>query len=298
VTPGANQSLILPQTIDNQYVLHVSPSEAELKVMQKTELEAFLALSLPVADSLTALRQSLGEQTGEAAASDTEQSSEAAVTTPATEGEVQATPDVVQLQVTALDNLLPTLTSLNQALQASDSLAQVYGSTAQWLQSQMNTIAGTGIAMPPETEAFVQQINALSSMEKPVYYSNNECLMASLSARWGNSNIDNAPCTISNRAMYVEQGDYVGNNGPAFNVVAAEFPTPVAAGWAVKQLFYRARFIGFTGDFALDDIIEYNYFFSQIDGVYTLAWSHDNWVYSISSTSSDQIDTIIKVFPF
>ena len=98
--------------------------------------------------------------------------------------------------------------------------------------------------------------------------------------------------------MYVEQGDYINTDGASLNVVVAEFPRPVDAAWAVKQLFYRARKIGYTGNFALNDIIAYNYFFSQIDGIYTLAWSHENWVYSISGWSNEDIDRMVKVFPY
>lgn len=293
------QFLILPESIGNQYSLQIPPSDVELEVRRMAERDAFLAASLPAAETLTTLRESMSVPADDetTAAAETQEAAAEVEATPLAESEAQPTVDPVQLQVMALDNLLPTLTNLNTTLEGSDSIDPVYSVVAQ-LQTQLTSLAATGITLPPEVEAFSQHLNALPVREAPIDYSNNVCLMAALSARWGNDNVDNPPCTITQRAMYVEQGDYLGSDGSKINIVAAEFPRGEDAAWAVKQLFYRARFIGFTGNFALDDIIEYNYFFSQINGVYSLAWSHGNWVFSISGVSSDKIEAVARTFPY
>ena len=179
-----------------------------------------------------------------------------------------------------------------------NSIELVQASAAD-IQNQLNILAASGITLPPEIEAFKQRIDELAALPAPVRYTNNECLMAALPRPVAtDANARPLPCGITQRATFVEQGTYVKNDGTVFNVAVAEFPRPVDAAWAIKQLFYRARAIGLNGNFALDNIIEYNYFFSQIDGVYTLAWTHEGWVYSISGASVDTLDTLVKVFPY
>ena len=153
--------------------------------------------------------------------------------------------------------------------------------------------------MPPEIAPFKQRIDELAMLEPPVVYRNNECLMAALAQQDVQDETSSTPpCSITQRALYVEQGNYVNSEGAPFNIAVAEFPRPVDAAWAIKQLFYRGRVTGVTANFALDNIIEYNYFFSRIEGVQTLAWTHENWVYSISTDSSTDLDNLMKVFPY
>ena len=153
--------------------------------------------------------------------------------------------------------------------------------------------------MPLGVEPFKTRIDELAAVEPPIIFRNNECLMAAKPIeRAKDETFSLPPCRITQRAWFVEQGEYVNSEGKSFNIAVAEFPRTVDAAWAIKQLFYRARAIGFTGDFALDNIIDYNYFFSQIETVYSMAWSHDNWVYSVSGYSAGDIDAMMKMFPY
>jgi hypothetical protein len=297
-----NRFLVLPATIADQYVLQIPPTEVEQAAIRKAELDTFLALSQPVETSLTALRQSLSEQLP-AVAVVTEMVETAVEVTaaPTTDSAVVSTvvPTVnpIQAQFTAVDHVLASLTSLNQALQASVSIDPVYVYIPQ-LQNQLNALVASGITLPVEIEPFSQRISELAAAQPSIVFRNSECLMNALVPV---NEIDEAiarPCGITQRAMHAEQGDYISADGTSLNVVVAEFPRSVDAGWAVKQLFYRTRKIGVTGDFAMNDIIPYNYFFGQTEGVYTLAWSHQNWVYSVSGLSGEAIDSLMKVFPY
>ncbi len=195
----------------------------------------------------------------------------------------------------ALDGVLMPLETLNDNLKEADSLDPVRAQIPD-LQSKLSLLAGSGLTLPPEVTAFQQHLDSLPAVKAPVYYNSNECLMAALTPAKDSETVP--PCDITQRATYVEQGSYLNQKGAEFNVVIAEFPRSVDADWAVKQLFYRARGIGQTGNFALDNIIEYNYFFSQIDLIYTLGWSHDNWVYSVSAATIDDIDSMMTAFPY
>ncbi len=299
----ADRFVLLPDIIANQYVLQIPPTEEEVQAVRQAELDAFLALSLPVADSLTVLRETLGEQPGEPVVA-TEAEAVVDASEPVVTDDGDAVPtavptvDPIQIQVTALDGVLTPLVTLNEALGEADSIDLVYEAAAP-LQQQLNMLEASGIGLPQGFEPFKQRIDELTLVEPTTTYQNNDCLMAALDPKFGKNHLtENPPCTITQRAMFVEQGEYVDQNGKTFNVVVAEFPRPVGAAWAVKQLFYRARFVGVTGNFAIDDIIEYNHFLSRADDVYSLAWTHDNWVYSISGASIADIDAMMKVFPF
>ena len=295
-TTAGEQFLVLPDQIGDQYVLQIPPSEDQLLAAHQAEVDAFLALAQPAADALTALRQSLSPQP-DASAPATSADTTVATAVPDAQAvpTVVPTVDPVQLQVMALDSVLTPLTTLNATLQDANSI-QAAQNAAFELQTGLNNLEGSGISLPPEIEPFKQGIEELAALPAPVWYTNNECLMAALPRE--DKPDEPLPCGITQRATFVEQGTYVKNDGTVFNVAVAEFPRPVDAAWAIKQLFYRARAIGLNGNFALDNIIEYNYFFSQIDGVYTLAWTHDGWVYSISGPSVDTLDALVKVFPY
>lgn len=307
-----DQFRILPATIGDQYVLQVPLTETEQDSLKQMELDSFLALSQPAEAALASLRHSLSEQLGTAAEPAAEvvepTADSAAVPTDSALALVPTidltvmptmapTVDPIQTQINALDQVLATLVPLNAGLQTANSIEPVYG-VAPELQNKLNALTVSGITLPADVESFSTRISELAALEPPIIFHNSECLMDALVPEGESEDRANRPCGITQRALYVEQGDYIGTDGTAFNVVVAEFPRSVDAAWAVKQLFYRARKIGNTGNFALDNIIEYNYAFSQIDGVYTLVWSHDNWVYSVSSFSTEDIDRMMQVFPY
>ena len=323
VTPEDDRFLLLPQRIAENYVLQIPPTDEEMQAINQAELDEFLVLSLAAEESLTTLRESLSGMIVEPVETVVaEETNVEVVATPIANEEVALTPvvevdalgtpiavteivptaaptvDPILVQVMSIDGVLTPLVALNETLQDADSIEAAYVS-APVLRGQLHALEGTGINLPLEIPPFQERINELSEVEPATIYQSSECLMDSLYVEGAVEDPDEQrPCSIIRRALYLEQGDYVANNGAEFNIVVAEFPRPVDAAWAVKQLFYRARFVGATGDFALDDIIEYNYFFSQIDGVYTLGWSHENWVYSISTVSAVDIDSLMKVFPY
>ena len=55
--------LILPDTIAEQYVLQIPPTDEELQATRAAELEAFLALSLPVEDLVDRLARHAARRT-------------------------------------------------------------------------------------------------------------------------------------------------------------------------------------------------------------------------------------------
>jgi hypothetical protein len=77
----------------------------------------------------------------------------------------------------------------------------------------------------------------------------------------------------------------------------AEFASHEEATSAVSSLYHYGRSIGRTGNFSLDTI-EYDYFFHYADSLYTLSWSHEQWVYSVSAPSFEELDAFLTRFPY
>ena len=152
------------------------------------------------------------------------------------------TVDPIQLQLTALDGVLTPLVTLNEALQQESSIDMVYGSVGL-LQSQLNGLAASGIDVPLGVEPFKLRIDELAAIEPPVIYRVNECLMAAKALEIDlNATFNLPPCGITQRAWFVEQGEYVNSAGRSYNIAVAEFPRPVDAAWAIKAIVLSFTF--------------------------------------------------------
>ena len=130
---------------------------------------------------------------------------------------------------------------------------------------------------------------------RPVVYRTNDCLISSqVIVRRDEAYVQ--PCTIGNTATFVEQGMYVFGE-KQFNIAAAQYPGHDMATQAVRDIFKFARTAGTTGNFSVGPIA-YDYVYSFADDIYTLTWSHEEWVFSISTDNSIDLDNLLKVFPY
>lgn len=291
---------VLPDTI-GAYVLQIPPSAEEVQAVNEAELAAFLALSLPVERSLTALSDSLNERV--AAIPVVEEAPPEADAEVAEDGEaapvIAPTVDPVLLQLTAVDVVLAQLTTLNEALEDDDSISLAVAQ-ARPLHGAINGLIASGVAVPLGVEPLKVRIEELAAIEPPLIYMINDCLVTSMPVLSDNDTRVFPPsCNLTQTALWVERGEYIhSDNGKSIDVTITEFSRPEDAAWGVKQAYYYGRFIAATGDFAMNDVLEYNYFFSFANGLYTLAWSHENWVYSIATDTPIEIDSLMKNFPY
>ncbi len=304
------QFVVLPPAIAEYYVLQIPPSAEEAEARAEAELEAFLALSVPVEDGLLTLQETLAEQVvaqAEAAAAPTQAAAPAEVSAAAIEVlptaivmDATAVPtaaptvDPIQAQSTAVNNALLELQAINLAVEEAESIAAVYPKVAA-LQSSIGALTSAGVTLP-ELDAFNAHLTALAAVEPPTVYQINDCLRSSKMIVRRQDTAAAPPCVIDQTATYVESGNYL-FDGQEFNVVAAQYPHHAAATTAAKQVFYHTRSVGRTGNFALGPI-EYDYVFSFADGVYSLTWTHENWAYSLSTKDNKALEQFVKFFPY
>jgi hypothetical protein len=288
--------VVLPQTIGENYILNIPPSEEEAKAAAEAEIEAFLALSVPVEMALTNVQSTLAE------AAATETVTEAVVPTAAAETvptaaataapTIAPTVDTLPIQNAAVNAALLELTMLNDTLAEVESIEPVFAKLPV-LQKVVADLAAAGVVLP-EADALNARLTELAALERPTYKIN-DCLMSSkiVSGR----DRDFVPvCTIENTATFVERGDY-SYNGEIFNVTAAQYIGHEAATAAVKSLFDLGRQNGRHGNYSMD-VIKYDYFYNLTDDLYTFAWSHENWVFSITTASNTALEELVKNFPY
>ncbi|HLV35155.1 MAG TPA: hypothetical protein VKY59_08590 [Spirillospora sp.] len=290
--------VVLPETIAETYALQIPLSQEEMEAANAAELEAFLALSTPVEQGLVALQESLAKVLEERAAAITETQA-ASTEAAALEADVTAAPtlaptvDTVQLQATAVNIALAELSALSMALADSDSIQPVFD-TLPKLREAMAGLIPTGVTLL-SLDPFIARLDELAEIKPPAVYKVSDCLVSSkMVVR--RADMVAQTCPIDQTATFVEWGDYQ-HNDTIFNVVVAEYPDHDTATRAVKQVFQYARTIGSTGNFSLGPI-EYDYAFSHADSLYTFTWSHENWVYSITTDNFAELENLVKVFPY
>ncbi|MBZ0300360.1 MAG: hypothetical protein K8J31_11485 [Anaerolineae bacterium] len=308
--------VILPENIAQQYALQTPLSPEAIDAAQAAELEAFLGLSVPAENALKTAQEALTaaiearvSASAEAVASPDNPvaptdvpaaevenvpaeaaSAESAVTVVPT---VEATADLVKAQAAAVDKALVQVTALNEALAQADSIQAVYEQGTA-VQEVLTGLASFGMALP-EVDALNARLAELATVEPPVIYRISDCLVSSKIIVRRNETYS-MPCVIDPTALYVERGSYL-NKSAAFDVVAAQYADHERATEAVTQIFSYARTIGRTGNFSLGPI-EYDYAYSHTDNLYTMTWSHENWVYSITGDNYIDLENLVKLFPY
>ena len=285
--------VVLPQMIGEQYALQMPLSKAEIEAADAAELESLLMFSLPAQESLTAIQQSLTtalQAQTEASAVDTE--------TAAANVETSTAPDAtdpaqeMMQQQTAVNAALAQISALHIKLADADSIEPVYDMLPQ-LQSTLMALTPVGVALP-EVDMLNSRLAELSAVEPPATYSISECLVSSKPAARASDTVQ--PCVIDQTATFVESGVYRSST-MSLNVTAAQYADHDSATAAVKQVFQYARSIGSTGNFSLGSIA-YDYAYTQANDLFTLTWSHANWVYSITVPDVSTLDTLVAAFPY
>jgi hypothetical protein len=299
--------VVLPDQINNQYILQIPPSREEIRAQQLAERDAFWALSVPVEKALIALQKELDTtlQANEklaaemaaaapvAAPAEGESAGEAA---PAVEAQptIMPTVDPVRIQLTAVNIALADLVMINDTLADAVSLEPVRNLVAPLLD-KMNGVTASGVVLA-ELDPFNAHLAALAAQKPPAQYLVNDCLMASKMPVRRSDLALVPPCTIDQTATFVESGTYLYNDMP-FRVGVAQYPDHESATTAIKSVYWHALATGRSGNFTLG-MIEYDYFFSYVEGQYAFTWSHDNWVFSVAAPNPGAMEALVKALPF
>lgn len=85
---------------------------------------------------------------------------------------------------------------------------------------------------------------------------------------------------------------------PEIRVVMMQFDTDASAQVAIETLFDTSRSVGNVGNFVLSPDMPVNYYYGISDGWRSFTWAHDNWVYTVSSTSYTTMETVVENFPY
>lgn len=81
-------------------------------------------------------------------------------------------------------------------------------------------------------------------------------------------------------------------------IIAAQFETEDDAEAALRAMQFRSREVGRLGNFAFSSYYSVDYFYALDRNQQLFAWSHDNWVYTISADTMDRVESIAKIFPY
>lgn len=108
--------------------------------------------------------------------------------------------------------------------------------------------------------------------------------------------LTDAACGLVNM-QYVAGGNYLHSNAQTTQIVASMFASQSESQEAVRTLFQTARHQGMTGNYAIG-LGAVDYFFSSTATTYTFTWGHGNWVYTVSSASFAELETILNNLPF
>lgn len=88
------------------------------------------------------------------------------------------------------------------------------------------------------------------------------------------------------------------NTLPEIRVAITQFDSSATAHNAIETLFNTSRTVGNIGNYVLVRDVEVNYYYSVDDGWQSFTWAHENWVYTVSSPSSETMESVIETFPY
>lgn len=171
-----------------------------------------------------------------------------------------------------------------QPLDEASILAASVGDYVLQLETvQTSRPATTEAAARPDAAVDVQAVPAVASQMVL-----GQCLLAVPES--------DTPCA-SHPGQYLTSGTYAKADGTVIQAAAASFASTDEARQVTKDVHRYASQVGVMGNYVLG-ISAVDYFYSSSYGVYTFTWSHENWVYSLSSTSFDALENLLAVFPY
>lgn len=153
------------------------------------------------------------------------------------------------------------------------------------LQPETVQVVRPAVAAAPsaaETEAVAAPVNAASR------FITGQCLLSPPET--------DAPC-LSSQWLYLTSGSYAKPDGTIINAAAASFASAAEGRQAMKDVHGYANQRSVMGNYALG-IWPVDYFYSSFNGVYTFVWSHDNWIFTLSSTALEDMEKLIEAFPY
>jgi|FLYN01.1.fsa_nt_gi hypothetical protein len=196
---------------------------------------------------------------------------------PATIGEFTLQPEVEAVEETATEQ------AVDQAASEPVSEPSPEAVTADSAAEGAITAEQTAGAEAAVTETPVPEIPV-------IVYPVSDCLYA------GGTPVDKAAC-VTAAAQYIESGTYQNAEGTAIRVTVAQFASDSEATQVAKDLHRYAFTIGSVGNFALG-VGQVDFFYSTITDQYSFVWSHENWVYTASGPVFDDVEALVKAFPY
>ncbi|MCB9451110.1 MAG: hypothetical protein H6672_06700 [Anaerolineaceae bacterium] len=98
-------------------------------------------------------------------------------------------------------------------------------------------------------------------------------------------------------ATYLTTGMYEGNGSP-IQVAAVQFdPAVTSTNDVMNSLKDYSEQIGRAGNYVIG-INGADYFYSSTPELYSFTWAHNGWVYSMSGENLNELESMLKAFPF
>lgn len=149
-------------------------------------------------------------------------------------------------------------------------------------------VDGSFIAMPDKFGDFerLSEVPADASTSSLI----NQCVLDTGTGQ------DNA-CNVQQPRTQIAFERYRSGQGWV-DVSVAKISTPDDAREMVAGLYRYARRTGQTGNFAIYSVGPIDFFYSREPGWITFVYSHDQWIFSISSRTQVMLDAAVSQFPY
>lgn len=105
-------------------------------------------------------------------------------------------------------------------------------------------------------------------------------------------------CTLSQQPKYFEVGTFQrGGNAPV-EVAISNFTNANVARSVAQDLYSYTDTVGAIGNYVIVNSQPVNYFYSTTNSKISFTWSHENWVYTMTSDNIDEILALARDFPY
>lgn len=191
--------------------------------------------------------------------------------------------------------ILPMMDGYDRSFIYSTS---VHPATNCIVENYRDTYVTEFVCEPGPISQFIETADYLYELPAPVVEQPAPVAVAAETTPEAESTVEPTPEPTPDPTAYLADLTPVPTNHKYVRVVAAQYETVQDAKTAIKMVFNDSRMTSVMGNFAMLQELDVNYFYGYENGWYVFTWSHDRWVYSVSSEDFLKLEDMIKRLPF
>jgi len=195
---------------------------------------------------------------------------------------------VITLTADMLKNAQATLGALGSVLETSAAPAAARHQMASSFNA-LRTLKNAGVNLA-EIDRLTATLEAYVNDGGPPVIQLNVCLESA-------NGLNGQPCIEGLFAMYVERAAYTRADGRPVDVVAARFNDHATATRVVRGLNQFTRYHGAIGAFT-HEVTPIDYFYGRIQAYDSFVWSHEDWVFIVTSDSFVELEALAEIMPY